>query len=207
MTVRCGVSSSSIRAATSGRRWCGWGGLLEVSAVVDLRRGSIRARSWSKPSAAARPAVASSQRACCGLLAGEAGDALEVVGEAGSALLRGGRGLRGLRAESAAASSRFVDGLLGEGVGEPVGGLADVEGDGRGVGGDDAARGGCRRPRTRRGAARCGPSRRRRRGRAGRASVDRSWRRGRGGGCAPTRRRGLRSLRAGGELRGRLLRR
>ena len=33
----------------------------------------------------------------------------------------------------------FVDGLLGEGVGEPVGGLADVEGDGGGVGGDDAA--------------------------------------------------------------------
>ena len=33
----------------------------------------------------------------------------------------------------------LVDGLLGEGVRQPVGGLADVEGDGRGVGGDDAA--------------------------------------------------------------------
>ena len=32
-------------------------------------------------------------------------------------------------------------GLLGEGVGEPVGGLADVEGDGGGVGGDDATGG------------------------------------------------------------------
>ncbi len=35
-----------------------------VSVVVDLRRGSMQARSWSKPSAAARPAVASSQSAC-----------------------------------------------------------------------------------------------------------------------------------------------
>src|ERR1039458_4807110 len=39
------------------------GRLPGVSVVVDLRRGSMSARSWSKPSAAARPAVASSQRA------------------------------------------------------------------------------------------------------------------------------------------------
>ena len=45
----------------------------------------------------------------------------------------------GLRAAASFASSTDC---CGEGVGEPVGGLADVEGDGRGVGGDDAARGG-----------------------------------------------------------------
>ena len=39
-------------------------GRFVVSEVWDLRRGSIMARSWSKPSAEARPAVASSQRAC-----------------------------------------------------------------------------------------------------------------------------------------------
>jgi hypothetical protein len=34
-----------------------------VEVVADLRRGSIMERSWSKPSAEASPAVASSQRA------------------------------------------------------------------------------------------------------------------------------------------------
>ena len=35
----------------------------------------------------------------------------------------------------------LFDGVLGEGVGKPVGGFPDVEGDGGGVGGDDATRG------------------------------------------------------------------
>jgi hypothetical protein len=38
-------------------------GAVVVEVVADLRRGSIMERSWSKPSAEARPAVASSQRA------------------------------------------------------------------------------------------------------------------------------------------------
>ena len=73
-----------------------------------------------------------------GLLAGEVGDALDVVGEAGSALLEESAELQGVGAEGRG-EFFFFDGLLGEGVGEPVGGLADVEGDGSGVGGDDAA--------------------------------------------------------------------
>ncbi len=73
-----------------------------------------------------------------GLLAGEVGDALDVVGEAGSALLEEGAELQGFGAEGGGEFC-FFDGLLGEGVGEPVGGFADVEGDGGGVGGDDAA--------------------------------------------------------------------
>ena len=73
-----------------------------------------------------------------GLVAGEVGDALDVVGEAGSALLEEGAELQGVGAEGGG-EFFFFDALLGEGVGEPVGGLADVEGDGGGVGGDDAA--------------------------------------------------------------------
>ena len=83
-----------------------------------------------------------------GLLAGEVGDALDVVGEAGAALLEEGAELEGVGAEGGG-EFFFFDGLLGEGVGEPVGGLADVEGDGGGVGGDDAAWAGgfvCGRP-------------------------------------------------------------
>ena len=82
-----------------------------------------------------------------GLLRGEVGDALDVVGEAGSALLEEGAELEGFGAEGVRRVC-FFDGLLGERVGEPVGGLAEVEGDGRGVGGDDAAGG---------GAVACGP--------------------------------------------------
>ena len=73
-----------------------------------------------------------------GLLPGEAGEALEVGGEAGPALARSARIARA-SGESAGGEELLVDGLLGEGVGQPVGGFADVEGDGRGVGGDDAA--------------------------------------------------------------------
>ncbi len=76
-----------------------------------------------------------------GLLAGETGDALNVVSEAGSALREELAELQGLGAEGLLQAGLF-DGLAVEGVRQPVGGLADVEGDGRGVGGDDAARGG-----------------------------------------------------------------
>ena len=76
-----------------------------------------------------------------GLLAGEAGDALQVVGEAGAALGEQGADAEGFGREGGG-EELLVDGLLGERVGQPVGGLADVEGDGRGVGGDDAAGGG-----------------------------------------------------------------
>ena len=41
--------------------------------------------------------------------------------------------------ERPAARSVSSTDCCGEGVGQPVGGLANVEGDGRGVGGDDAA--------------------------------------------------------------------
>jgi hypothetical protein len=73
-----------------------------------------------------------------GLLAREAGHALEVVGEAGAALPEEGAELEGVRAEGGS-EFFFFDGLLREGVGEPIGGFADVEGDGSGVGRDDAA--------------------------------------------------------------------
>jgi len=73
-----------------------------------------------------------------GLLAGEVGDALDVVGEAGSALLEQSAELESMGAEGGGESFLF-DGLLGEGVGEPIGGFADVEGDGSGVGRDDTA--------------------------------------------------------------------
>jgi len=73
-----------------------------------------------------------------GLLACKAGDALEVVGEAGAALLEEGAEQKRVGAEGCGEFFLF-DTLLGEGVGEPVGGLAEVEGDGGGVGGDDAA--------------------------------------------------------------------
>ena len=75
-----------------------------------------------------------------GLLLGEGGDALEVVGEAGSAFGEEGADADGLGGE-ATVEVGWVDALGGEGVGEPVGGLAEVEGDGGGVGGDDAAGG------------------------------------------------------------------
>ena len=83
-----------------------------------------------------------------GLLAREVGDALDVVGEAGAALLEEGAELEGVGAEGGG-ELFFFDGLLRKGVGEPVGGFADVEGDGCGVGGDDAAGPSgfvCRRP-------------------------------------------------------------
>ncbi len=73
-----------------------------------------------------------------GLLAGEAGEALEVGGEAGAALGEDGAEAEGFGRESGGEEG-LVDGVRREGVGEPVGGLAQVEGDGRGVGGDDAA--------------------------------------------------------------------
>ncbi len=73
-----------------------------------------------------------------GLLASEVEDALDVVGEAGSALLEERAELEGVGAQGLL-ELRLFDALLRERVGEPVGGLADVEGDGGGVGGDDAA--------------------------------------------------------------------
>jgi hypothetical protein len=73
-----------------------------------------------------------------GLVAGEVGDALDVVGEAGATLLEEGAELQGVGVEGGG-EFFFFDALLGEGVREPVGGFADVEGDGGGVGGDDAA--------------------------------------------------------------------
>jgi hypothetical protein len=76
-----------------------------------------------------------------GLLAGEVEDALDVVGEARSALLEQGAELQGFGAQGCG-EFFFFDALLGESVGEPVGGVADVEGDGGGVGGDHAAGGG-----------------------------------------------------------------
>ena len=72
------------------------------------------------------------------LLASEAGDALQVVGEAGSALLQQRADAECFGRERGG-EQLLVDGLLRERVGQPVGGLADVEGDGRGVGGDHAA--------------------------------------------------------------------
>ncbi len=74
-----------------------------------------------------------------GLLSGEGEVALEVGGEAGAALVEEGADAEGFGAEGVGEVVLF-DALLGEGVGEPVGGLAEVEGDGGGVGGDDAAR-------------------------------------------------------------------
>ncbi len=76
-----------------------------------------------------------------GLGAGEVGGALKVGGEAGSALLEEAADPKSIGAEGYGEAGLF-DGVLGEGVGEPVGGVAEVEGDGGGVGGDDAARGG-----------------------------------------------------------------
>ena len=75
------------------------------------------------------------------MLFGEGGEALEVVGEAGSAFCEKGADAEGFGGEAAVEVSG-VYALRGEGVGKPVGGLAEVEGDGGGVGGDDAA-GGC----------------------------------------------------------------
>ena len=76
-----------------------------------------------------------------GLLLGEVEDALDIVGEAGAALLEESPELQGFGAESLLQLC-FFDTLLREGVWEPVGGLADVEGYGGGVSGDHAARGG-----------------------------------------------------------------
>jgi hypothetical protein len=72
------------------------------------------------------------------LVASEVGDALDVVGETRAALLEDSAELQGVRAEGGG-EFFFFDALLGEGVWEPVGGFAYVEGDGSGVGGDDAA--------------------------------------------------------------------
>jgi len=73
-----------------------------------------------------------------GLLAGQTRYTLEIVREAGSALLEEGPQL-----ETVVAEGRnkffFFDRLLGESVGEPVGGLADVERNGGGIGGDHSA--------------------------------------------------------------------
>jgi hypothetical protein len=82
-----------------------------------------------------------------GLGASEAGDSLYVVGEAGSAFQEERADKKGFGAQCCR-ELRFFNGLLGEGVGEPVGRLADIEGDGGGVGGDDPARSGAvsRRP-------------------------------------------------------------
>ena len=71
-----------------------------------------------------------------GLLAREVGDALDVVGEAGPALLEEGAEQKRVGAEGCG-EFFFLDTLLSEGVREPAGSFAKVEGDGGGVGGDD----------------------------------------------------------------------
>src|ERR1035441_8874290 len=65
---------------------------------------------------------------------------MESSGETGPAMGENPADCEGLGREGGS-EELLVDGLLGEGVGQPVSGLADVEGDGRGVGGDDAAGG------------------------------------------------------------------
>ena len=72
-----------------------------------------------------------------GLLTGEAGGALQVGGKAGAALGQQSADVQGLRRKRSG-QERLVDRLLGQCVGQPVGGFADVEGDGRGIGWDDA---------------------------------------------------------------------
>ena len=73
-----------------------------------------------------------------GLELGEAGEALQVGGEGGA--LRGEQGAEGLGfGGERLREDGFVDGLGGEGVVEEVGGVAEVEGDGRGGGGDDSS--------------------------------------------------------------------
>jgi hypothetical protein len=75
-----------------------------------------------------------------GLLAREVGDALNVVGEAGAALLKEGAEQKRVGAEGCGEFFIF-DALLSKGVGKPAGGFADVEGDGSGVRGDNATGG------------------------------------------------------------------
>ena len=99
--------------------------------------------------------------------------------------------MRKASGESAAARSWLVDGLLCERVRQPLGGLADVERNRCGVGGNHAPRTGCaisvrRLERTMRDAARRVPSQPLQRGKAGRASADRSWPRAPAAACAPT---------------------
>ena len=75
------------------------------------------------------------------LLPGQSGYTLEVIGEAGSAVGEQGTNLQGFGGE-ASVEIGGVDALGRERVGKPVGGLAQVEGDGGGVGGDHTAWGG-----------------------------------------------------------------
>ena len=77
-----------------------------------------------------------------GLEAGEVGDTLEVVGEAGSPLLEEGAELECVRAEGSR-QLLLIYRLLGERLRQPIGCLADVEGDRCSVGRDDATRAGC----------------------------------------------------------------
>ena len=71
----------------------------------------------------------------------EAGETLEVSGEGGAALGEEGAEQLGFGREGFGEDG-WLDALGGEGVVQPVGGLAEVEGDGCGCGWDDAARGG-----------------------------------------------------------------
>lgn len=73
-----------------------------------------------------------------GLLFGEGEVALEVGGEAGTAAVELGADLEGFGAEGLG-EVLLVDAGVGEGPGEPIGGVAEVESDRRGVSGDDAA--------------------------------------------------------------------
>ncbi len=72
------------------------------------------------------------------LLSREIEDALDVIGEACAALLQQGTDLKGFGTERLL-ETRLFDAFACEGVGKPIGRLADVEGDGSGVGRDDAA--------------------------------------------------------------------
>jgi len=73
-----------------------------------------------------------------GLLFGEGEVALEVGGEDGSAAVQFGTDADGFGAEGVGKVLLF-DAGVGEGPGEPVGGVAEIEGNRCGVGGDDAA--------------------------------------------------------------------
>lgn len=66
-------------------------------------------------------------------------DALDIVGETGSSLLEQCANLKGFGTERLLKLG-FFDALLRERVGQPVGRLANVEGDGSRIGRDDAAR-------------------------------------------------------------------
>ena len=138
-SVVCGCSSFSNDQRPAVVRD---GRLPEASVAAALRRGSISARNWSKPSAAASPAVASSHRARASLGAGQAGDALQIVREAGAALLEQCADAQGIGRERRR-QERLVYGLLCERVRKPLGGLTDVERNRCGIGGNHAPRTGC----------------------------------------------------------------